>query len=194
MIIVSSSVFNYTAAVTVIVELTLSSNMKAIFATLLCIIALLGTARAGNCDNQTENVQDCIAECPFSTLEKAMYEEESQLNLWIAFHHPRGALPHYLVVTYAANVTSDHEYYNKTETYLWTSNSVYFIIPPHVFGFLSLFMGILDEDHTGEVSLTLSEECSCWLDGSLYCTDRENSKMNYLEILTEKVMYVQQWI
>ena len=186
----SSSIYNYTAAVIVIVELTLSSNMKVILATLLCFIVLLGTATAENCDKKTEIVQDCIAECSFSTLERAMYEEENHLNLWIAFHHPRGALPLFLVVNYSANVTSDHDYYNTTETYLWTSNSVYLIIPPHVFGFLSLFMGILDEDHRGEVSLTLPEQCSCWLNSSLYCTERENSKLNYMEILTEKVMYV----
>ena len=187
MIIVFSSIYNYIAAVIVIVELSLSSNnMKAIFAALLCFIVLLGTATAGNCD---ENVQDCIAECPFSMLEGAMYEEENQLKLWTTFHHPRGALPHYLVVNYSANVTSDHEYYNTNETYLWTSNSIYLIIPPHTFGFLSLFMGMLDEDHIGEVFLTLPEQCSCWLNGDLYCTDRENSKLNYMEILTEKVMY-----
>ena len=161
--------------------------MKAIFAALLCFIALLGTATAENSDNKTEIVQECIGECPFSTLEGAMSKEGNQLNLWIAFHHPRAALPHYLVVTYSANVTSDHDYYNTTETYLWTANSVYFIIPRHVFGFLSLFLGILDKDHTGEVSLTLPEQCSCWLNGSLYFTNRESSTMNYLEILTEKV-------
>ena len=188
---ISNSIYNYTAAVFVIIELTLSSNnMKAIFAALLCCIVLLGTATAGNSDNKTEIVQECIAECPFSMLEGAMYEEENQLNLWTTFHHPRAALPHYLVVKYSANVTIDHEYYNTTETYLWTANSVYFIIPHHVFGFLSLFMGILDKDHIGEVSLTLPEKCSCWLDGDLYFTNRENSKLNYLEILTEKVMYV----
>lgn len=164
--------------------------MKATLAVSFCWIVLLGTATPGNSDNQTEIVQECIAECPFSTLEGAMYEEENRQNLWTTFHHPRGALPQYLVVTYSANVTNDYEYYNITETYLWTSNSVYFIVPPHVFGFLSLFMGILDEDHTGKVSLTIPEGCICWLNGSLYFTDREKSMMNYLEILTEKVMYV----
>ena len=90
-------------------------------------------------DNITESVDDCIAQCPFSTIEGAMNEEGNQLNLWIAFHHPRRSFPQYLVVKYSANVTSDDEYYNKMETYLWTSNSIYFIIPPHVF---SSFCGV----------------------------------------------------
>ena len=165
--------------------------MEAILAALLSCMVLLSIAIPGSCQmvNRTESVEDCIAQCPFSTLEGAMYEEGNQLNLWIAFHHPRKSFPQYLVVTYSVNVTSDDEYCNKTdsEIYLWTSSSIYFIIPPQVFSFLSLFIGALDDVHAGETNLTLPIECSCWLNGDLYCVDERCSEMNYLEILTEKV-------
>ena len=156
-------------------------------AVLLYCMALLSTAVPEKCkrENQTELVQECSTNCSFSTLEGAMHEEKNQLSLWITFHHPREAIPHYLVVNYSANATS---YHNET-IYLWTSNSIYFVIPPHVFALLSLFMGMLDDDHTGEVYLTLPQQCSCWLDNDLYITNKTDSVMNYLEILTEKVCY-----
>ena len=168
--------------------------MEATLAVLLYCMALLSTVVPEDCqsdDNRIELVQECITSCPFSTLERAMYEEENHLNIWNAFHHPREALPQYLVVNYLTNATSHHELYNNKEynntIYLWTSNSIYFVIPPHMFAFISLFLGMLDDDHTGEVHLTLPENCSCWLNGCLYFTDFANSTMNYLEILTEKV-------
>ena len=166
--------------------------MEATLAALLSCIVLLGIATPGTCqiDNRTESVEDCIAQCPFSTLEGAMNEEKNRLNLWIAFHHPRKSFPQYLAVKYSADVTSDDEYYNKTETYLWTSNSIYFIIPPHVFSFLSLFIGALDDVHAGETKLTLPEQCSCWLNGDLYCIETRCSETNYIEILTEKVIII----
>ena len=150
----------------------------------LYCMALLSTAVPEDCqrENQTELVQECIANCSFSTLEGAMYEEENHLSLWITFHHPREALPHYLVVKYSTNA-------NKT-IYLWTSNSIYFVIPPHVFALLSLFMGMLDDDHTGEVNLTLPQQCNCWLEKDVYITNKKGSVMNYLEILTEKVCLI----
>ena len=156
---------------------------------ILCYVTLLGIAASENCqtDSRTETVQYCIRQCPFPILERAMNNEENGLKVWTAFHHPRKALPVFLVVKYSGNVFSDHEFYKKNETYLWTSNSIYFAIPPHVFGFISLFVGILDEDHTGEVHLILPLLCSCWLNGSMYFIDNDCSVMNYLEILTEKV-------
>ena len=62
--------------------------MEAIlFALLSCMVdLLLGIATPGSCqmDNRTEY---CIAQCPFSTLEGAMNEEENQLNFGFIFSH-----------------------------------------------------------------------------------------------------------
>ena len=174
------------------------ANMKL---AILCYMTLLGIAASENChtdrrnchtDRRIETVQKCITDCPFANLEEAMNNaSENGLKVWTAFHHPRKALPVYLVVKYWAYDASGHKIY---ETYLWTSNSIYFAIPPHVFGFISLFVGILDYDHTGEVDLTLPLRCSCWLNGSMYFTEKECSVMNYLEILTEKVSRICQVI
>ena len=163
---------------------------------ILCYVTLLGIAAFENCqtDSRTETVQNCISNCSFPILEDAMNSKTNGLKVWTTFHHPRKALPVYLVVKYSVYVRSDHEFYKKNETYLWTSNSIYFAIPPHVFGFISLFVGILDDDHTGEVHLTLPSWCSCWLNGSIYYTEKECSVMNYLEILTEKVSRICQLI
>lgn len=161
--------------------------METTLAVFLCCMALVGIAEPET-DYLTriKKVEACTEKCPFSTLEGEMLKEENRLKLWTTFHHPREAFPHFLVVKYS-NVSSDHEYHNTTETYLWTSNSIYFVIPPHVFGLLSLFLGMLDDDHTGEVHLTLPQQCSCWLDGDMYFKDRNGSVMNHLEILTEVV-------
>ena len=178
---------SYIAAITVIVELLtefqevlLSYKMEATIAVILCCMALLGIA-APEDDVRKMMVEECIEKCPFSTLEGEMLKEDNRLKLWTTFHHPREAFPHFLVVNYMA-VGSDEK-----ETYLWTSNSIYFVIPPHVFGLVSLFLGMLDNDHTGEVDLILHENCSCWLDGFMYFENREDSLMNHLEILTEMV-------
>ena len=144
------------------------------------------------CFDSEENseVCECIANCPFSTLEAAMNEKNNQFRIWTTFHHTREAFPHFLVVNYFANETSCST--NRTkQTYLWTSNSIYFVIPPHVFGFLSLFLGTLDDDHTGDVNLMLPKECSCWLKRN-NCNDSKSeiASRNYLDVLTQKVCIV----
>ena len=132
-------------------------------------------------------VYSCTSQCPFSTLESAMMEDEgNQYNLWTTFHHPRGAFPQYLAVNYIVNNSFSND--TNRVTYLWTSNSIYFVIPPQVFGFLSLFLGVLDHDHIGSVNLTIPEECSCFND--FYEKERDNARYNYLEVLTEKVCWV----
>ena len=67
--------------------------MEAMLAVLLYCMTLLSTAMPEDFqgDNQTEFVQECITSCSFSTLERAMYEEENHLNILNAFHHPREA-------------------------------------------------------------------------------------------------------
>ena len=75
---------------------------------------------------------------------------------------------------------------NDPGTYLWTSNSIYFVVPPQVFAFLSLFLGVLDNDHIGSVALTIPDNCSCWLEVG-YQTEHSCASLNYLEVLTEKV-------
>ena len=131
-----------------------------------------------------EGVCGCALRCPFSHLEKAMMRGENQYKLWTTFHHPREAFPQLLVVKYST-INSD---FNISATYLWTSNAIYLVIPPHMFGLLSLFLGVLDGDHTGRVNLTLPENCSCWLKEQYQSKD-DYATLNRLEVLTEKVSY-----
>lgn len=136
-----------------------------------------------NCSNSSV----CIAKCPFWTLEQAMRTEENQYNIWTTFHHPRKALPQLVVVKYVVN-NPDFYSSNGCDTYIWTSNSIYFVIRPQVFGLLSIFLGVLDSDHTGRVQLNIPENCSCWINTTTrYEKDDDNATLNYLEVLTEKV-------
>lgn len=136
-------------------------------------------------DEKSKGVCGCASECPFSTLEMAMNTGQNQYKLYTTFHHPRGAFPQMVLVRYALNDTYDCSVDLNCTTYIWTSNSIYLVIRPHVFGLLTLFLGLLDNDHTGCVNLTIPEKCKCWLYN--YETEDENSTLNYLEVLTEKV-------
>ena len=136
------------------------------------------------CFNSREGVCGCVSDCPFSDLEKAMNGTENQYRLWTTFHHPREAFPHLLVVQYST------DNYSAYDTYLWTSNAIYFVIPPHIFGLLSLFLGVLDSDHTGCVNLTIPQHCACWLEGRFYQSEDNNATLNHLEVLTERVSIV----
>ena len=175
--------------------------------TTLCLVILILTiiygsvAADSNCTEYVsiDSTEDCAKLCPFLMLEEAMRTEPNHYRLWTAFHPPREAFPQLLVVHY--DVTDNHTRYNMTDTYLWSSNAIYFVIPPHIFGLLSLFLGVLDEFHTGEVYLTLPCECACWLEVDKYnesdnstlvdChTDDNMTTLNYLEVLTEKVWLV----
>ena len=161
------------------------------FALLVGIQLMVASATDNSChlspcsDSDKEEICECISNCSFRTLETEMWTAENQYKLWTTFHHPREAFPQLLVVRYSTNSSSGNQTCNDN-VYLWTSNSIYFVVPPHVFGMLTLFLGILDDDHTGTVNLTLPDNCSCWLSSS-YKTDDELSTMNYLEVLTEKV-------
>ena len=138
-------------------------------------------------ENERE-VCDCALNCSFATLESTMLTDDNQYRLWTTFHHPRKAFPQLLVVTYYTEhsffMDSDNE--TTKATYLWTSNSIYFVVPPQVFGLLTLFIGVLDNDHTGSVDITIPDNCSCWLSVP-YITADNDATLNYLEVLTEKV-------
>ena len=169
-------------------------NTAICLATVIVTLLFHGSVEAA--PTSTENVctdsdetaynNKCVTQCNFLTLEKAMKEDLNQYKLWTTFHHPREAFPQLLVVKYFANMTDNNTACNN-DTYLWSSNAIYFVVPPHIFGLLSLFLGILDKYHTGSVNLTIPDECACWLDKDLYFTDSNNSTLNYLEVLTEKV-------
>ena len=89
------------------------------------------------------------------------------------------------MVKYSTN-NSD---FNISATYLWTSNAIYLVFPPHMFVLLSLFLGVLDGDHTGCVNLTIPDNCSCWLKKQYYQSEDNHATLNRLEVLTEKVSY-----
>ena len=127
-----------------------------------------------------ESVDDCAKLCPFSTFEEAIKTEPNRYKLWTAFHYPREFFPQLLVVSYSLNVSDNNTAYNINDTYL---NTIYLVFPLHMF---SLFLGVLDKQHRGEVNLTLPCECTCWLEVEFY-TNSDNSTLNYLEVLTEKV-------
>ena len=136
----------------------------------------------------SDAVCGCIAQCSFSALENAMKTDENQYNLWTAFHLRGKAFPRLLAVIYKANITAnDTITTTHSDIYLWTLNSIYFVIPPDSFGFLSLYMGALSDEHSGCVHLTIPEECSCWLQPELYSAD---PTQNYLEVLTDKVYII----
>lgn len=138
------------------------------------------------CSDSNVGVCSCAAECPFTTLESAMMRGENQYRLWTTFHNPREAFPQLVLVRYTLNNTvSDCSINLNCDTYMWTSNAFYFVVRPQVFGLLSLFLGILDDDHTGCINLTIPEECACWL--YYYQEDDSAAVLNYLEVLTEKV-------
>lgn len=131
------------------------------------------------CSDTEEDLCQCIFQCPFDVLEDAMQNGTNQYKIWSTFHHPREALPLVLSVTYRAH--------DRSDVYLWTSNTIYFVITPQVFGLLSLFLGYLDDDHTGCLDLELPNNCSCWLVDDIYQEDDNKAIFNYLEVLTEKV-------
>jgi hypothetical protein len=171
-------------------------NTAICLATVIVTLLFHGSVEAA--PTSTENVctdsdetaynNKCVSQCNFLTLEKAMKEDLNQYKLWTTFHHPREAFPQLLVVKYFANMT-DNNTASNNDTYLWSSNAIYFVVPPHIFGLLSLFLGVLDKYHTGSVNLTIPDECACWLDKDLYYTDNNNSTLNYLEVLTEKLRW-----
>lgn len=129
---------------------------------------------------------ECATNCPFLSIESAMSQGENQYKLYTTFHHPREAFPQLVVVRYTVNNTmSDCSNDLNCNTYIWTSNSIYLVIRPQVIGLLSLFLGVLDDDHTGCVNLTIPEECACWLE--FYEEAGDRATLNHLEVLTEKV-------
>ena len=165
--------------------------MRSISVFLVAAQLLLAASSESNflCKNISEEICECISNCPFSTLDSAMNTDENQYKLWTAFHHPREALPQWLVVSYSTDslpINEDAIKCNNTGTYLWTSNSIYFVVPPQVFGVLTLFLGVLDDDHTGSVALTIPDNCSCWLQVE-YLIENDDATLNYLEVLTERV-------
>ena len=145
----------------------------------LLTIQLLGCCVTVQCANNSDIYSDC--ETNFTTLENAMiHTSDNAYKLWTTFFPPREGASLFVVVTY--------QIINSTTSidYIWTTASFALIHPPHVFGMISLFFGLVEEDRIQNVTVQLPESCQDLLTPDYELTNEE-AESNFLEVLTQRV-------
>ena len=110
------------------------------------IIAALATV---TCQSEYE---DCATN--FSVFERAVFKTNNNLfKLTTTFYPPDKDNPLYVNVTYKFMHTS------ASVNYQWSSASLYHIIQPHTFGYLSLLFCYIEDNRIVDLELELPEEC-----------------------------------
>ena len=146
----------------------------------LLALQLLGSCVAVQCvDNHDTIYADC--ETNFTTLENALIHTcDNSYNLWTTFFPPREAGSLFVVVKY--------QIINSTSSihYIWTTAAFTLIHPPRIFGMISLFFGLVEEDRIQNVTIQLPESCQGLLTPE-YGRTNEEAKSNFLEVLTQRV-------
>ena len=157
----------------------LQSGPFLVMCAFLLTIQLLGCCVVVQCANNNDIYSDC--ETNFTTLENALiHTSDNAYKLWTTFFPPRDAGSLFVVVTYQI-IDS-----NFSIDYVWTTASFTLIHPPRVFGMISLFFGLVEEDRIQKVTVQLPE--SCWgLLTSNYERTNEGAESNFMEVLTQRV-------
>ena len=155
-----------------------SSTWAVTFAFLLAL-QLLGCCVAVQCVNNNIYA-DC--ETNFTTLENALIHTcDNAYNLWTTFFPPREAESLFVVVKYQI-INS-----NTSIDYIWTTAAFTLIHPPRVFGIISLFFGLVEEDRIQNVAIQLPESCRGLLNKSSYERTNEEAELDFMEVLTQRV-------
>ena len=148
----------------------------------LLAIQLLGCCVTVQCANDSDIYSDC--ETNFTTLENALiHTSDNAYNLWTTFFPPRDAGSLFVVVTYQI-INS-----NSSIDYVWTTASFTLIHPPRVFGIISLFFGLVEEDRIQSVTVQLPESCQGLLTQD-YGRNNKEAKSNFLEVVTQRVSII----
>ena len=102
------------------------------------------------------------------------------IQSWTTFFPPREAQSLFVVVKYQI-INS-----NTSIDYIWTTASFTLIHPPHIFGIISLFFGLVEEDRIQNVTIRLPVSCRGLLTPE-YGHTNEEAERNFLEVLTQRV-------
>ena len=164
----------------------LQSGPFVVMLAFLLTIQLLCSCVAAQCANNRDIYSDC--ETNFTTLENALiHTSDNAYKLWTTFFPPRDAGSLFVVVTYQIiNSTSPINDSNSSIDYIWTTGSFTLIHPPRVFGIISLFFGLVEEDRIQNVTVQLPESCRGLLTPDHERTNEE-AESNFLEVLTQRV-------
>ena len=163
----------------------LQSGLFVMLAFLVLAIQLLGCCVTVQCANDSAIYSDC--ETNFTTLENALiHTSDNAYNLWTTFFPPREGGSLFVIVTY--------QIINSTTSidYIWTTAAFTLIHPPRVFGIISLFFGLVEEERIQNVTVQLPESCRDLLTPD-YGRTNEEAESNFLEVLTQRVsiaMYI----
>ena len=137
----------------------------------LFFIAIAALATVAQGQNEYE---DCATN--YSVFERAVFETNNNLfKLTTTFYPPDKDNPLYVSVTYKFLDMSE------TVNYRWSSASLYHIIQPHIFRYLSLFFCYIEDNRIVDLELELPGECE-----NLTQTSYSNAS-NFLFIITHRV-------
>ena len=104
----------------------------------------------GGCQPENQTCSECYHELKKSLLKR----DVNVRSLSTTFFPPKDNFPEFVTVTYCFN-----ENCNKTKKWFWTRESSYLFFPLKTFQYLSLFFSKPAEFFSGNVTLTLDEEC-----------------------------------
>ena len=104
----------------------------------------------GQCDNGSDNCSVC-----YLTLVKSLLSKDQNLfNLSQAFFPTNsGDRPQFVTITYRFKDTND------TKLWYWSEKGSHFVYPLQTFQYLSLFFGKSAVFYSGNVTVTLDQEC-----------------------------------
>ena len=118
----------------------------------------------GQCDNESDNCSTCYK----ALVKSLMSKDQNLFNLSRAFFPTNSNdRPQFVTITYQFKGT------NETRVWYWSEKGSYFVYPLQTFEYLSLFFGKAAVFFTGNVTVTLDEEC-------LPTVDRQNDFMQHL--------------
>ena len=155
-----------------------TSKMQLFAVILLGLACFMGLASANN-------YSDCSTS--YSTLERALLDSKNNTyNLWIAFYPPRSAVALFVDVEYKfqneGGIVGDTI---ASRHFFWSSATFYFIQPPRVFGFTSLFFAFIPRERVQNLTLILPYDCK-----GIKPSSKNDYEENLLEVLTQRVNYL----